>query len=174
MNSAVIVAGGSSIRFGGKIPKQFIQLGGREILSYPVNTFLNHPQIDEVIIVCHHDYLSHVISHYPDCIVIEGGKQRRDSSLKGVRATDDGSENVLIHDAARPLVSKEIINSCLTALENACGSAPVIKVSNSLLKLDNGKASYLDRSLFREIQTPQCFKKKVYTKNPFIESRWNR
>ena len=56
MNSAVIVAGGVGLRFGGDIPKQFIKIDGQEILSFSVNTFLDHPQIDEVIIVCHPDW----------------------------------------------------------------------------------------------------------------------
>ena len=159
MNSAVIVAGGTSSRFGGNIPKQFIKIDGQEILSFSVHTFNTHPQIDEVIIVCHPDWKKHIITNYPDCIVVEGGKRRQDSSLKGVRAVSDQSENVLIHDAARPFVSKEVISDCLSALENADGSAPVIKVSSSLIQLEKKKASYMDRSKIREVQTPQCFRK---------------
>ena len=49
MNSAVIVAGGTSTRFGGKIPKQFIKIDGQEILSFSVDTFLDHPQIDDLV-----------------------------------------------------------------------------------------------------------------------------
>jgi len=161
MNSAVIVAGGSSSRFGGDIPKQFIKIDGQEILSFSVHTFNTHPQIDEVIIVCHPDWKKHIITNYPDCIVVEGGKRRQDSSLKGVRAVSDQSENVLIHDAARPFVSKEVISDCLFALENADGSAPVMNASNSLIQLEKEKATYMDRSKIREVQTPQCFRKEL-------------
>ena len=66
MNSAVIVAGGSGSRFGGDIPKQFIQIDGREILSFSIQTFITHPQIHEVIIVCHPDWKKHVITNYPE------------------------------------------------------------------------------------------------------------
>ena len=66
MNSAVIVAGGSGVRFGDVIPKQFIQIDNHEILSFSVNTFLKHPKIDEVIIVSHPDWMTHVASQYPE------------------------------------------------------------------------------------------------------------
>ena len=159
MNSAIIVAGGSSSRFGKDVPKQFIKIDGQEILSFSVHTFNNHPKIDEVIIVCHPDWKKHVITNFPECIVVEGGQRRQDSSLEGVRAVSSESEHVLIHDAVRPFVDKKIISDCLSALENADGSAPIIKTSNSLIQLEKEKATYMDRSKIREVQTPQCFRK---------------
>ena len=161
MNSAIIVAGGSGSRFGGDIPKQFIKIDGQEILSFSVHTFSTHPQIQEIIIVCHPDWKKHVIANYPECIVVEGGQSRQDSSLEGVRAVSSESEHVLIHDAVRPFVDKKIISDCLSALENADGSAPILKASNSLIQLEKEKATYVDRSQIREVQTPQCFRKKL-------------
>jgi len=161
VNTAIIVAGGSGSRFGTELPKQFIKIEGQEILSFSVYTFLTHPQINEVIIVSHPEWVNHVSKEYPECKVIEGGVRRQDSSLNGVRSISDESENVLIHDAARPFVSKEIINTCLSALVNADGSAPVIKVSNSLIQLEEDKATYMDRSNIQEVQTPQCFRKEL-------------
>ena len=161
MNSAVIVAGGTGARFGNKTPKQFIKIQNQEILSFSVNTFLNHPKIDEVIIVCHPDWKKHVITNYPECIVVEGGQRRQDSSLEGVRAVSSESEHVLIHDAVRPFVDKKIISDCLSALENSDGSAPIMNVSNSLIQLEKEKATYVDRSQIREVQTPQCFRKEL-------------
>ena len=122
MNSAVIVAGGNGSRFGQDIPKQFYKLNGKEILSYSVSTFCKHPQIDEVVIVCHSDWIEHVKSKYPECIVTVGGKRRQDSSLNGVMTTSHKTEIVLIHDAARPFVSEEIITDCLAALKNIKGT----------------------------------------------------
>ena len=109
MNSAIILAGGSGFRFGGDIPKQFIKIDGQEILSFSVHTFSTHPQIQEIIIVCHPDWKKHVITNYPNCIVIEGDQRRQDSSMKGVSVVSDESEHVLIHDAVRPFVSKKIM-----------------------------------------------------------------
>ncbi|SVD63560.1 uncharacterized protein METZ01_LOCUS416414, partial [marine metagenome] len=145
--------------FGGKIPKQFIKINGQEMLSYSVNTFLGHPQIDEVIIVSHLEWIKIVSENYSDCRVVEGGKRRQDSSLKGIRATSENTENVLIHDAARPFISPIIISDCLKALIKCKGTAPIMNTSNSLIQLDNARASYVDRSKIYEVQTPQCFKK---------------
>ncbi len=164
MNSAVIVAGGTGSRMGGDIPKQFIKLKEEEILSYSVTTFLNHPQIGEVVIVCHPDWIGHVKSKYPECIVTKGGERRQDSSLIGVKTTSHETEIVLIHDAARPFVSEEIITDCLAALKNADGSAPILDSPNSLVKWDGKKAFRINRSEIKIVQTPQCFRKEFILK----------
>ena len=164
MNSTVIVAGGTGSRIKGDTPKQFIKLNGEEILSYSVTTFLNHPQIEEVVIVCHPDWIEHVKSKYPECIVTTGGERRKDSSLNGVKVASPESEIVLIHDAARPFVSKTIITDCLNALKNADGSAPILDSSNSLVKWDGKKALRINRSEIKIVQTPQCFRKELILK----------
>lgn len=164
MNSAVIVAGGTGSRIEGDTPKQFLKLNGEEILSYSVTTFLNHPQIGEVVIVCCPDWIEHVKSKYPECIVTKGGKKRQDSSLNGVKTVSNETEIVLIHDAARPFVSDTIITDCLTVLENADGSAPILDSQNSLMKWDGKKAFSINRSEIKIVQTPQCFQKELIIK----------
>ena len=159
MNSAVIVAAGSGNRLGNKIPKQFIPINGQEILSYSVETFFNHPKIDEVIIVTHPNWMDHVIQKYPKCQIVKGGLDRHESSLNGVLATSTKSINVLIHDAARPFISKKIISNCLLALKKFDGSAPSVSPNDSLIQCDGEKAISLDRKNIQLIQTPQCFKK---------------
>ena len=161
MNSAIILAGGSGSRIEGETPKQFLKINRKDILSYSVKTFLNHPKVNEVIIVGHPDWIDKITEDYQQCKVVQGGKRRQDSSLNGVRGSNDKSENILIHDAARPFISHQIISACLEALNNCNGSAPVMRASNSLIQLDKGKASYIDRSTIYEVQTPQCFKKKL-------------
>ena len=161
MNSAVIVAGGTGARFGNKTPKQFNKIHSKEILSFSVKTFLSHPEIDEVIIVSHPDWLDHVATKYPECHVVAGGKHRQNSSLNGVTATSSECLNVLIHDAARPFVTAEIISDCLSALGNYDGSAPIIPAIDSLVKWDGQKAHFVERSDIQIVQTPQCFKKQI-------------
>ena len=161
MNSAVIVAGGTGKRFGGEIPKQFTKIKGKELIAYSINTFLNHPQIDEVVIVTHPGWINHVQSNYPDCIVTIGGERRQDSSFKGVKATSADVEIVLIHDAARPFVSEKIITNCLSALENADGSAPILDSPDSLVKWNGKSAAFVNRSEVKLVQTPQCFKREL-------------
>jgi 2-C-methyl-D-erythritol 4-phosphate cytidylyltransferase len=159
VNSAVIVAGGTGARFGNKTPKQFNKIHSKEILSFSVKTFLSHPEIEEVVIVSHPDWLDHVATKYPECHVVAGGKHRQNSSLNGVTATSSKCLNVLIHDAARPFVTAEIISDCLSALGMYDGSAPIILPADSLIKWDGQKAISIDRSNIKIVQTPQCFKK---------------
>lgn len=164
MNSAVIVAGGMGSRLGLKFPKQFHDLSGKEILSYSFETFLNHPKIQEVIIVTHEDWVDHVRKIYPLCISVIGGKSRQESSLNGVLATNINSKNILIHDAARPLISTDIIDDCLSALKNSDASAPILDSVNSLIELKGNQISPLNRQNIKSVQTPQCFKKDLILK----------
>ena len=161
MNSAVIVAGGMGSRLGLKFPKQFHILSGKEILSYSFETFLNHPKIQEVIIVTHEDWIDHVRKNYPLCISVIGGKSRQDSSLNGVLATNINSKNILIHDAARPFISTDIIDDCLSALKNSDASAPILDSVNSLIELKENQISSVNRKNIKSVQTPQCFKRNL-------------
>ena len=98
---------------------------------------------------------------YPKCHVVGGGKRRRNSSLNGVKATSSECINVLIHDAARPFVTAEIISDCLSALGHYDGSAPIIPATDSLVKWDGKQANFVKRSDIQIVQTPQCFKKQI-------------
>ena len=161
MNSAIIVAAGKGLRVGLNYPKQFHKLDGKEILSYSVNKFINHPKIHEVIIVCHEDWAEHSKKYYPRCITVIGGKRRQDSSLNGVLATNINSENILIHDAARPFITTKLIDECLSALENFDASAPIIDSNNSIIKLDENKILSIKREEIKLVQTPQCFNRNL-------------
>ena len=161
MNSAVIVAGGQGIRLGSDLPKQFHHLCGKEVLSYSVEIFLNHSNIQEIIIVTHEDWIDHVRKNYPQCISVTGGKRRQDSSLKGVLATNINSENILIHDAARPFLTTEIIDDCLSALRNSDASAPIMDSTNSLIEFKENQIFLVNRQNIKSVQTPQSFKRNL-------------
>ena len=164
MNSAIIVAGGNGSRIGGDIPKQFIKIEGKEILSFSVDLFNNHTQIEEVIIVVHVEWMEHVKKNYPNSKVVTGGETRQKSVKNGLAKCSSQTTHVLIHDAARPLISSKIITSCINALENADAVAPIMDSSNSLVEWDGREANYTDRDKIKEVQTPQCFKKEVIQK----------
>ena len=161
MNSAVIVAGGSGSRIAEDIPKQFMEIGGKEILTYSVKTFLNHSEINEVIIVSHAEWINHVKENYPNCKVVKGGNTRQKSVKNGLSSCSDSSKNILIHDAARPLISPEIITNCLQTLESADAVAPIMNPSDSLVAWDGQDAKYINRNNIKKVQTPQCFNKKI-------------
>jgi len=164
VNSAIIVAGGTGSRIGGDIPKQFMEIGSKEILSYSVETFSNHAEINEVIIVSHGKWLDHVKENHPNCKVVKGGNTRQQSVKNGLNSCLNASKSILIHDAARPLISSEIITNCIQALESADAVAPIMDSSNSLVEWDGQEAKFINRDNIKEVQTPQCFNKEVIQK----------
>jgi len=163
---AVIVAGGSGNRFGKDIPKQFALLGDRPILLWPVTTFLSVPNILSMTIVCHKNWIGKTekliapfeTKHIP-VQVVEGGKHRQNSCYNGIRAVPgQDSEIVLIHDAARPLVSKKLIENVITATNTIGAAIPAQNVKDSLVSVsDCILQDYLDRSSVKIVQTPQGF-----------------
>jgi len=156
--SAIIVAAGSGSRFGAEIPKQFLLVNGVEVLSMSVRAFLNHPAISEVIIVTSATFLDGVKSRYPKCQVVLGGTTRQDSVFKGLNACSENTEFVLVHDAARPIIPKRIIDACLEKLVDFDGVAPAIIPTDSMVKIEAEGFSSLDRNELRIVQTPQCFR----------------
>ncbi len=88
MNVAVLLAGGSGRRMGGPEPKQFIMVSGRSILEHSIRAFHSHPQVDEIVIVAHTDYIDRIqeiAAPYPKVKhIVPGGKERYDSSLAAI------------------------------------------------------------------------------------------
>ena len=163
-NVAVVLAGGKGSRMGGDTPKQFFIVKGRTLLEYSVGAFDSNPLIDEIVIVSHKDYIKRVqelvrlggfrkVAH-----ILEGGKERYDSSLAAIRQYDGEDVNLIFHDAARPLVSQRIIDDVVEALKHdrACGVA--MPSVDTILVCENGYLqSVPDRNTMYRAQTPQGF-----------------
>lgn len=168
MNIAVILAGGTGKRVGSGTPKQFLQLAGKTVLEHSVLTFDNHPLIDEIAIVIHRDYIDDINALIEkNCWqkvrkVLPGGRERYESSLIALRSyMDSPDSNILIHDAARPLVSERIISDSIRALESSNAVMVGLATSDTIFQTDKeGKyiASIPQRALLRRAQTPQSFK----------------
>ena len=124
MNIAVILAGGTGTRVGASMPKQFLDIEGRSVIERSVDAFDHAPGVDEVAIVVHPDWKSHLeglISHnswQKVKKVLEGGAERYMSSLNAIAAYLDYPDdtNLILHDAARPFVSQEVIEHVVEAL----------------------------------------------------------
>ena len=157
-NIAIILAGGAGERFGSTTPKQFIILHGRRVLDYSVSTFLKHDQIESVIIVCPKDWLKIIENEYPNCKIVCGGETRKDSSFNGLVACPSNTKNVLIHDAARPFIDKDIISRCLFALEKYKAVDTVISSSDTVVEAENNIITNMPQrdNMFLG-QTPQAF-----------------
>ena len=157
-NIGIILAGGLGERFGDTTPKQFIILHGRRVIDYSVSTFLKHNQINSVIIVCPKDWIKIIENEYPNCRVIGGGKTRRESSYNGLTACPSDTKNVLIHDAARPFIDKDIISRCIFALEGHKAVDTVISSSDTIVEADNNIIINMPlRDNMFLGQTPQAF-----------------
>mgnify|MGYP000845924858 FL=1 len=166
-NIAAILAGGSGKRFGESQPKQFLKLRGRTVLAYTVEAFALHPLIAEVIIVVHPDYVEEVRRMVTENgwekvkNVVSGGAERYDSTLAALKACEGREVNLLLHDAARPLVTETIITSVCHALETAEAVNVLQPVTDTIVRLDGKIAHTLPRNSLRRVQTPQGFRREL-------------
>ncbi len=156
---AIIVAAGRGTRAGGEIPKQWQHLGDRTVAGHAMQTFADHPLIDKLILVLHPDDLeTNLWPSDPAADIVTGGETRRASVLAGLEAAEGQADIVLIHDAARPLISHTIIDDVLAALETHDGAAPAVSVTDTLWHGADGHVTGVqDRDGLYRAQTPQGF-----------------
>ena len=167
----VILTAGSGSRTGLSTPKQFLPLGGKTVLEHSVQTFHNHPGIDQVVIVTAPEFIDRVkgivtANNWTKVsAVLAGGKERYDSSLAAVHHfTDNPDAVMLFHDAARPLVSEEIITDTLKAMEHYDAVDVGIPAVDTIVQCDAAGTemqSIQDRNLLWRMQTPQGFRQKT-------------
>ena len=178
MNIAVILAGGTGSRMGGSLPKQFLDLDGRPVIVNSIEAFDSHPAIDEVAVVIHPDWrgrMEEIVAqgHWQKVKkIIDGGSERYMSSLNAIMAYIDEPDdtNLLLHDAARPLLSADIIDRVVSALErhDAVGVAvpstdTVWEVHPDFIveqttEISRFVARIPERKLMWRAQTPQAFR----------------
>lgn len=160
---AIIVAGGTGSRIESELPKQYVPFNNKTMLFHTLMAFLNHPDIDAVCVVIHpehHHLYQKAIPLHPKLLPpIEGGKRRQDSVRLGLIGLEHyHPTHVLIHDAARPFVSQELISSILHALTSAPAIIPVIPVKNTIKIVQNNVViSTPERKKLFLAQTPQGF-----------------
>jgi ribitol-5-phosphate 2-dehydrogenase (NADP+) / D-ribitol-5-phosphate cytidylyltransferase len=173
-NYAIILASGSGKRFNSKLPKQFLDLNGKTVIEHSIEKFEENKCISDIVVVINpdfKDYFKKLISNknYKKIIaVVIGGKTRFESSFNGINAIKENEANVLIHDAARPFITDEIISNSVKALEKYSAINLCIPITDSIIKTNDGKFIYkvCNRNDFMFVQTPQSFKlsliKKAY------------
>jgi 2-C-methyl-D-erythritol 4-phosphate cytidylyltransferase len=191
-NYVAILAAGKGSRMGLSQPKQFEMLNGKTILEHSVDTFEKHPLIKGIYVVVHEDFIENTkrllhIRNRPKIIdVIAGGEERTDSSFAEISALDDmvnGNQetsiglqnapftihhspftNLLIHDAARPFISEEIISRVIDALQNHHAVSVAIPTTDTLYICDNTKqiVSSPDRKNIFHAQTPQAARLSIF------------
>jgi len=160
---ALIVAAGRGHRVGGEIPKQYRKLGNHSVLYRTLSTFCMHPEIDAVRVVIHADdrvLYDVAVGGLELLDPVFGGPTRQESVRLGLASLRPlQPDTVLIHDAARPFVDPSIISRVIQALGQSAGAIPVVAVSDTLKKCENGQVlTTVDRATLWRAQTPQGFR----------------
>ena len=161
----IIPSGGSGVRMGAELPKQYIKLGGKTILQHTVEAML--PHTDFIILGVSYDYwviIEDAIQRMrlADRIQLSvAGKTRFDTVRKALRTVPDGTL-VGIHDAVRPFASKAVVYKCYEEAQRVGAAVPVLQLSESLrYHPDEGAGAQpsqaVDRSRYRLVRTPQVF-----------------
>lgn len=167
MISAIIVAGGKSLRMGQDINKQFIKLKDKEVIALTIEAFNRATIIDEIIVVIGEDDIEYCITNVIKKYnlikvkkVVVGGSERQESVYNGLINCNKESDIVLIHDGARPFVTERMIIDSATCASNlgACTVAVPIKDTIKIISKDSTVVSTLKRDELYAIQTPQAFK----------------
>jgi 2-C-methyl-D-erythritol 4-phosphate cytidylyltransferase len=218
MNIALVLSGGTGTRLGADIPKQYIEVNGRMIIDYCLETFFASEYIDAVWIVADESWQDKIVSELREKNLGSGGREeaekkfsdggivgklagfsvpgktRQLSILNGledirsrirrmnfgdsveVAGTDavstvmpDGENNcdgvnILIHDAARPLLTRKLISDCFAALPGHDGVMPVLPMKDTVYVSNDGKTvdRLLDRSTIYAGQAPELYRLKPY------------
>lgn len=169
---AVVLGGGAGNRFGAVMPKQLLTLGGRTLVEHCVTAFSQAPGVDEVLLVMPSAYASEAarLAGHPVSAVIEGGVTRSDSVRNALayltgRGDAPQTTGVLLHDAARPLVSQRVIADCVTALREHDAVGTAVPTSDTIVVAENGVMSHVPpRETLQRCQTPQGFRLSVIAK----------
>lgn len=168
MNTALILAGGVDSRFQMDIPKQFVNVNNRPVIVYTLEIFQNHPDIDEIIVTCL-DGWQEMVRVYGKQFnitkltgIIPGGKDAQESTYKGLQYLKekmDQGDIVVIHDAIRPLVSKEIITKSIKMCRKKGMGVAATYIMDTIMHSENGKEGNrsLNRYQIMKVQTPQSF-----------------
>ncbi|MCU1289605.1 MAG: ispD [Acidobacteria bacterium] len=177
MNSVIIVAAGSGTRFGGGVPKQFLEIHGKPVIVHTLERFENCRAVDEIILVLS----SREIENFQKTIgrydlkklvkIVAGGQTRAESVLNGLNAVNaETTEVVAVHDGARPLVSRSEIERTIEKARETGAACLAAKVTDTIKEVSGDKiVGTIDRSHLRRALTPQAFRfdvlRKAYAQN---------
>lgn len=157
----VIAAAGSGKRMGGTVKKQFLCLKGKPVLLHTVDLFTGLEEVQEIVIVTGAEDMEQtqsLLKPYPSIRVVPGGKERQDSVFAGLQALSD-SEYVLIHDGARPFVSRSAIQRLVNTVKVRKAAILAVPVKDTIKQVnDQGMViNTPPRESLWAVQTPQAF-----------------
>jgi 2-C-methyl-D-erythritol 4-phosphate cytidylyltransferase/2-C-methyl-D-erythritol 2,4-cyclodiphosphate synthase len=167
--TAIIAAGGSGRRLGAPVPKQLLDVGGRTVLQRSIDAFRSHPAIGAVIVAVPVDLLNAPPPWLQGVALVPGGERRQDSVANAFRAVPGDVDVVLVHDAARPFVTGEVISRAIDGALAHGAAIVAVPVSDTVKRvaaapgLDGGAVivETLPRDEIFLAQTPQAFRREV-------------
>ena len=164
---AAVLAGGSGLRMGGNMPKQFLSVADRPIIIRSIEAFLQSGSVDKIFVAVSADFLDYtkeLIAQYigeTDISVVVGGKNRNETLLNVLHSIDNISDDdvILTHDAVRPFIDKRIIDENISAARQYGACNTVVPAVDTILRSSDGKfiESVPVRSEIFHAQTPQSF-----------------
>lgn len=167
MNIALILAGGTGMRLGSDIPKQYIEVKGKTVISHCLEIFGAHPQIDAIQIVAHTEWREKIQKQMPETVLhkFKGfsapGSNRQYSIFNGLQDIvqyAEETDTVIVHDAARPLVSMSLLSACVNACKEHDGAVPVLPMKDTVYLGDGNRiSSLLERERVYAGQAPEAF-----------------
>ena len=169
MNIALILSGGTGSRIGGDIPKQYIEVHGRPIIGYCLEIIALHEMIDAVQIVADRSWQDFILEHMKGTVFEQKfkgftvpGENRQLSiwnGLKSIKEYASDQDLIFIHDAARPMISHDLISRCLEAAAGYDGVIPVLPMKDTVYLSEDGEkiTSLLNRSQIFAGQAPEVF-----------------
>ncbi|MBW5471406.1 2-C-methyl-D-erythritol 4-phosphate cytidylyltransferase [Brevibacillus formosus] len=160
----VIVAAGSGKRMGGQRNKLWLPLAGEPILAHTVRLFATHPDIDEVVLVVseadHAEVMALISAEKLTVVVTLGGAERQDSVRNGLASLSANCDYVLVHDAARPFVTRKQISDMINQVQQDQATIMAVPVKDTIKVV--GATGLVESTPAREslwaVQTPQAFR----------------
>lgn len=183
------MAGGSGTRLGADKPKQFLTVGGKEILVHTLERFLAVPEVGKVVVVLPEEWIEEwreIAARYglaESHTVCAGGDSRIGSVRNGLAALGE-CDLVAVHDGVRPFVSAAMIERGFEVAEEFGSAIPVVEVVDTIRKVGAEGSEIVNRSELRAVQTPQIFDGEVlraayascrserYTDDGSVVERW--
>ena len=176
---AVIVASGRGTRMGLDIPKQFVRIkiengdnviDDKEVLTYTLEAFQNHPLIDEIVVVTLDEYKRHVICEALDYnitklkSIVSGGNTVQESirngifSLEGLANSDD---IIIVHDGVRPMVDTDVLTDVIEVCAEKGNAVTSLPYNEQIFVIDDNDQTvtrkYINRDKLRRVSTPQAY-----------------
>jgi 2-C-methyl-D-erythritol 4-phosphate cytidylyltransferase len=163
MNAGIILAGGTSERFAGfSVPKQFFHVAGVPVIAYALAVFEQCACIDKIVVVASETWRGNIPGTAKLHAFAAPGETRQHSIYQGLLALQDtllSDDLVVIHDAARPLVTASDVDACVQAAWGYDGATPVLPLQDTVYQSSNGSAitALLKRDELYAGQTPECY-----------------